>query len=356
MKSKVAKIMVAALAVTACMPVSAFASETSGSFDTSFDIYSPALTIKVPVNANIQVNPFSDSNATDVTKFSVASNSIDIWNASVDVDKNIGIPINVTVRAAITSKGEDVVTEYNTFTENATSTNKRVNLKLSTAGTAATLAVKSGDAAAFDTNKRLDMSKYEVSGDADYSSPTDEVAITKFGSLLSVDIGEPRTSATGNDSFSNDPTKVTPTVGSFAVTGIANAGADWKKDDVAVTITYDVRASKARTFKTPTIATPPEFTSGTGAADLKITVPNIGEATVADIAAHNDASEYKDYIWARDAYTVDYTTAAGSAIITIPKDDSGLAYLAGDDYKGKAQDFQIALSDGRMIVTTLTVK
>ncbi len=354
MKSKVAKIMVAALAVTACMPVSAFAAETSGSFDTSFDIYSPALTIKVPVNANIQVNPFSDSTATDVTKFSVASNSIDIWNASVDVDKNIGIPINVTVRAAITSKGEDVVTEYNTFTENATSTNKRVNLNLSTAGTAATLAVKSGDAAAFDTNKHLDMSKYVVSGDADYSSPTDEVAITKFGSLLSVDIGEPTTSATGNDSFSNDPTKVTPTVGSFAVTGIANAGADWKKDDVAVTITYDVRASKARSFTTPTIATAPTFTS-TGTADLKITVPNIGEAKVTDIAVHNDAGDYKDYVWAHDAFEVDYTTTAGSAIITIPKADSGLAYLAGDDFKGKAQDLAIALSDGRMVVSTLTV-
>ena len=43
------------------------------------------------------------------------------------------------------------------------------------------------------------------------------------------------------------------------------------------------------------------------------------------------------------------------ATITIPKDDGGLAYLAGDDLKGKAQDLEIALSDGRIVVSTLTV-
>ena len=138
MKSKFTKATAAALALTMCIPVSAFAADTptSGSFETSFDVYSPALTIQVPVNADIQVNPFADSTATDVNKFSVASNSIDIWNASVDVEEDIGIPINATVTATITSKADDVITEYNTFTEDSTSTKKRIHLELSEANTA----------------------------------------------------------------------------------------------------------------------------------------------------------------------------------------------------------------------------
>lgn len=356
MKSKLAKASAAALAVTMCSPVSALAAETSGSFDTSFDIYSPALTIQVPVKADIQVNPFSDSTATDVKKFSVASNSIDIWNASVDADKDIGIPVNATVRATITAQADDVITEYNTFSEDATSSNKRINLNLSTAGTAATIKAKAGETLAFTTDKKLNFAQFETNAAADYSTPADSVAITKYGSLLSVDIGAPTTTdTTAGATFTTNAANVSAKVGSFAVTGVANSNADWKADDVAVAITYDVRASKPRNITTPKIATAPVFTSGTSAADLKITVPSIGEATVTAIAAHNDAGEYKDYIWESDAYSVDYTTTAGSAVITIPKDDGGLAYLAGDAYKGKKQDFEIALSDGRMVVTTLTV-
>ncbi|MCI9613639.1 MAG: hypothetical protein HFG93_00570 [Dorea sp.] len=356
MKSKLAKASAAALAVTMCSPVSALAAETSGSFDTSFDIYSPALTIQVPVKADIQVNPFSDSTATDVKKFSVASNSIDIWNASVDADKDIGIPVNATVRATITAQADDVITEYNTFSEDATSSNKRINLNLSTAGTAATIKAKAGETLAFTADKKLNFAQFETNAAADYSTPADSVAITKYGSLLSVDIGAPTTTdTTAGATFTTNVANVTAAVGSFAVTGVANSNADWKADDVAVAITYDVRASKPRNITTPKIATAPVFTSGTSAADLKITVPSIGEATVTAIAAHNDAGEYKDYIWESDAYSVDYTTTAGSAVITIPKDDGGLAYLAGDAYKGKKQDFEIALSDGRMVVTTLTV-
>ena len=77
------------------------------------------------------------------------------------------------------------------------------------------------------------------------------------------------------------------------------------------------------------------------------------------IAVHKDGKDlYGDYVM--EGYTVAYapnttTTSQTDATITIPKDNATLTFLAGDDYKGKAQDLIIALSDGRRIVSTLTV-
>lgn len=359
MKSKLTKVTAVAMAMAMCVPASALAAGQQGSFETSFDLYSPKLTIQVPLKADIRINPIADTSATDVKKFTVASDSIDIWNASVDVEADKAIPVNATVKATISRKADDVITAYNTFTANATSPVKKINLNLSRAQTAAVLgAAKKSDGTsetpAFDSEKRLDLSKFAVATSAVYTTPAESVAITQWGSSLSVDIGGPTTTNTDvGETFSKDATEVTAAVGSFAVTGTANVSADWKADDIAVDITYDVRASQTRNIATPKIATAPTFSSA-GTTDLSITVPSIGEATVAAVAVHNDEGEYKDFIWAEDAYTVDYATA-GSATIKIPKDDSGLAYLAGDDYKGNPQDLAILLSDGRMVVSTLTV-
>ena len=358
MKSKFSKVTSVALAMAMCMPMTALAAGQQGTFDTSFDVYSPKLTIQVPVNADIQINPLSDSTQTDLTQFSVASNSIDIWNASVDLEKDQAIPINATVTATISSKKDEVITEYNNFTPSVTSPVKRINLNLTEAETATAIDVKDGATAAFDTEKKLDLTKYATKTAAVYTGARNKTAITQWGSSLSVDIAGPTTTdTTAGKTYSSDATKVKATVGSFAVTGVANASADWKADDITVAITYDIRASQTRNITTPTIATAPVFTSGTSATDLTIAVPNVGEATVTAMAAHNDESDYGDYFWEEDAYTVTYATASGNttATIKIPKDDGGLAYLAGDDYKGEAQDFAIALSDGRIIVTTLTV-
>lgn len=361
MKSKLTKVTAVAMAMAMCVPTSVMAAGQQGSFETSFDLYSPKLTIQVPLKADIRINPIADTSATDVKKFTVASDSIDIWNASVDVEADKAIPVNATVKATISRKADDVITSYNTFTANPTSPVKKINLNLSKAQTAAVLgagkdASGAALAPAFDSEKRLDFSKYAVATKAVYTNPVESVAITQWGSSLSVDIAGPSTTDTTNagKTFSTDANKVTAAVGSFAVTGTANVSADWKADDIAVDITYDVRASQARNIATPTIATAPTFAS-TGTSDLTITVPSVGEATVVAMAVHNDEGEYKDYFWADDAYTVDYTTTPGTAVITVPKTDSGLAYLAGDDYKGKAQDLAIALSDGRMVVSTLTV-
>lgn len=362
MKSRFTRIAAAAMALTMCMPTAAFAAQ-EGNFETSFDVYSPALTVSVPVKLDLQVNPIADSSATGVGKFTVASNSIDIMNASVDVAKDVPIPVVATIKASISSAAEGVITEYNSFTADNTSTAKRIYLELSKAQTAAVMGVKTGGTAAFDADKKLDLKQYEVTTPAVYTTPADKAEITQYGSLLSMDIAGPTTSdsASTGATFSTDATKVTAAVGSFAVTGVANTNADWKQTDVAVAVTYNVKASKALNIKTPDITTAPTFTAGTTAADVEIVVPNVGEATVTAMALHNNHEGlYGDYGIEADAYKVEYVANATDntktdAKITIPKEYELFTFLSGADYNKKPQDLAIALSDGRMVVTTLTV-
>lgn len=357
MKFKMKKMAATAMAVAMCVPCVVSAAETKGNFDTSFDIYSPVLTVSVPTTLDIRVNPLADTTSTadkSVGKFAIASNSIDIINGSVDVAADKAIPVNATIQATIASKGENVTTEYNTFTASDTSAVKKVFLTLSEANTPAVIEAGAGNAnAAWDSDKHLDLSKYAVKTAAEYDAVTNKATVTKYGSLLSVDIAGPSTTdTTPGAAFSTTASKVTPVVGSFAITGVVNANADWKSTDLTVNVTYDIRASKARTLTTPTVAAV-TFTSGTSATDLNISVTGVGEATVTAMALHND-SEYGDFPFETAQYTVDYATA-GTAKITLKKDDAVLAFLAGDDFKGKAQDLVIALSDGRIVTTTLTV-
>lgn len=363
MKSRFTRIAAAAMALTMCMPTAAFAAE-GGSFETSFDVYSPALTISVPVKLDLQVNPIAEDTAANLEKFTVASNSIDIMNASVDVEKDVAIPVVATIKASIASSAEGVITEYNTFTADKTSTAKRIHLELSEAQTAATMKVKDGGTAEFDTTtKKLKLDQYVVNAAAEYGTPKQSTAITQYGSLLSMDIDGPETSDSANTgaTFSTDATKVTAAVGSFAVTGVANTNADWKQTDVAVAVTYNVKASQELDITTPDIATAPTFTAGAGATDVKIVVPNVGEATVTAMALHNNHEGlYGDYGIEADAYKVVYapnatTSTQTDATITIPKEYELFTFLSGADYNKKPQDLAIALSDGRMVVTTLTV-
>lgn len=352
MKFKMKKMAATAMAVAMCVPCAVSAADNKGSFDTSFDIYAPVLTVSVPTTMDIRVNPLADSTATGVGKFEIASNSIDIINASVDVDADTAIPVNATIMATIASKGEGVTTEYNSFTASSTSTVKRVYLTLAEAGTAAVLDEANTAFGTTDT-KRLDLSKYTVKTAAVYSAGANKATITKYGAMLSVDIAGPTTdNTTTGATFSTTATDVHPKVGSFAITGVANANADWKPTDLTVNVTYDIRASRPRTLTTPTVAAV-THTSGTSATDLVITVAGVGEATVTAMALHND-SAYGDFPFEAAQYALDYSTA-GTVKITLKKDDAVLAFLAGDDFKGKAQDLVIALSDGRMVTTSLTV-
>lgn len=355
MKRNMKKVVATALAMTMCVPVAASAADVNGgAFTTSFDIYSPTLTVEVPVNLDIEVNPFANSAATDTKKFEVASKSMDIINGSVDKENDLGIPVVATIKAKITSKSEGVITEYNTFTSDKTSAKKRIQLNLSKAGTAAVIDVKANPAGtpAYGTDDKLDLSQYEVKTKAVYTGATD-TAITGFGSLLSIDIGAPTSKDTTNSGSFANAADVVPVAGSFAVTGVANTGAEWKKDDIGVEVTYSIKASGALSIATPTLTG--VTYSSTGTTGLEINLTGIGEAEVIAMAAHND-NGYGDAIWESKQFKFEPdATTAGNAKVTIAKDDSILAALAGDDYKGKPQDFVVVLSDGRYIVSTLTV-
>lgn len=367
-----------AMAASMCLSVPAFAAQnsdkTAGDFTTSFDIYSPTLTVSVPLNLDVEVNPFAlGGSDTTLQKYSVASQSMDIWNASTDTTKDIGIPINVEVQASIESTAEGVVTEYSDFTEDSKSTKKKIHLDLVGAASPTATAKTTGVTIAFKdataTDKKLDLKPENYTLTAiDWDAATNKTAITKFGSLLSLDIVAPTTSATVttgmNDKFSKDPEKIVPTVGSFAVVGTANSHADWKETDVKVNVSYKITASKALQIVTPGVEPTTAGTPGVTVAantDATIVIKDVGEATVEAIAVHNDKEGgYGDYIWDADRYEVTYAegTAADAgkiiATIKISKDgEGGLAYLASD-YQGKAQDLCVKLSDGRMVVGTLT--
>lgn len=363
-----------AMAASMCLSVPAFAAQnsdkTAGDFTTSFDIYSPTLTVSVPLNLDVEVNPFADSSETTLQHYSVASQSMDIWNASTDTTKDIGIPVNVEVQASIASTAEGVVTEYGDFTADSKSTKKKIHLDL-VSPTAPTVAVANGKTPAWKdataTDKKLDLQTDNYTLTAmDYKAATNKTAITKFGSLLSVDIVAPAgdTSATAPATkYGSDPMKVIPAVGSFAVVGTANSHADWKETDVKVNVSYKITASNALNIKTPGVEPTTAGTPGVTVAantDATIVIKDVGEATVEAIAVHNDKEGgYGDYIWDADRYEVTYaedgsTTGQMNATIKISKDgEGGLAFLAAN-HKGEAQDLCVRLSDGRMVVGTLT--
>lgn len=359
MRSKTMKKAAAlALATTLCVPAfstQAFAETNAGTFNTSFGVYSPKLTIQVQPDASIQVNPLADSSATGVGKFEVASNSIDIWNASVDVDKDAAIPVNVTVQAQITQKGKDVITEYNTFTADKTSTVKKINLNLSEAQTAAILDVKTGGTPAFDSESKLDLSQYVTKTEAVYTTPAQSVPITSYGSKISMDIAGPTTTnSTAGKKYSTAAADVKATVGSFAVTGTANIGASWKEDDIKVTMVYAVKASQPLTITPLTAKAAPTFNSASK-ADVVIEIENVGESTVLGAVLHDEALTPDDIIF--EGAKIEYTTASGktNAKITINKDDATLDALGKLVATKAKHDIAVVLSDGRVVVTTLTV-
>lgn len=350
MKHNSKRMAAFALAAAMCMPMSAMAAPQEGSFDTSFDIYSPALHIDVPLSLNIEVNPFKATGG-GVDSFEVASGDINIINASVDETKDIGIPVNATVTATLTN-AEGVQTEFTTFTADPKSTKKKIYLELTEVATPSTASVKNGGAAAFEgTTKLLDLSQYEVAK-GDYTSAANMAPITSYGSLLSVDIAKPAL-ASGKSSYIADPADVIPTVGTFAVTGVANTHADWKADDVKVAVTYKITASDALAIKTPVVANKTGVTN----ADITFDIPqtDMGESTVAGIAFHDPEGRYADYLCTEDEYTAVKDDTAAKTTVTLKKDGAGLAFVTGDDSgcKGSRQDLVVALSDGRRIVVSL---
>lgn len=202
-----------AMAATLCVP--AFSTQVlADEIKTDFGVYAPVLTINVPANASIKVNSIAASGSTDVDSFTVASGSIDILNATTDLEKNVGVPLNMTVQARITAKGADVITEYNSFTVDPISPKKQIHLEL-TQSKAVTAALATGKTPTLDADKKLvlDPENYTITG-KDYTAPITKMVVTEYGSKISVDVGAPTTTATdttgATDKFAKDPELIVP--------------------------------------------------------------------------------------------------------------------------------------------------
>lgn len=314
--------------------------------------------MSVPVNASIKVNSIATPGSKDVDGFTVASGSIDILNATTDLEKNIGIPLNVTVQARITAKGSDVITKYNTFTVDPISPEKQIYLELAQSKAVTATLVTGKTPELNDENKLvLDSANYTIAT-KDYTAPITKMVVTEYGSKISVDVAAPTTTATDTDAdtkdkFAKEPEKIVPGVSSFAVVGNANTGANWKADDLAVEIVYNAKASNPLTITdTPAVATPPTYSAATP-ANVEVPVGDVGTATIAGIALHAPKLSSSDFIF--EGYNVAYATASGktTATITIDKDDPILT--AARDLGTETYDIVVALSDGRIAVTTLAV-
>lgn len=361
---KFKKFAAVALAMTLFVPaLSSQVSAEEVEITTDFAVNSPVLTLNVPTSTSLTVNPFYDGSATAADGFSISTEDIYILNASTDVEKDMGIPVNVTVKAQITSKGAGVLTQYNDFTEDFSSTDKKVNLNLVESKTGVAAALISGKTAALDsTSKKLNIGDFEGSG-ADYkdSAVANKMTVTEYGAKISIDVAAPTSSVTPSGStkaFSSDASKITPGASAFALVGKANPGADWSESDLAVKLVYDAKASNAVNVAVPTIATAPEFKLASP-ADVSIAVSDVKTATVTGVALHAPELSADDFAF--EDYTVTYTEATVSgkttttAAIKIPKTNGILTAAAGLNKETTPYDLIVVLSDGRVVTTTLSV-
>jgi hypothetical protein len=274
----------------------------------------------------------------------VASKDIMISNSSKDTDpsdstKFVGLPVSVIAKATISKTGDDVVTHYypSAFTASESSTAKEVNLNL-TKGTVT-----------------LGTDKTKLDGaTAVYPESGKSTPITAWGSQIQFKIDAPKMKTDGSDVDEIS-------AGAFAVTGKANTNADWTKDDINVSITYNIKASKYDGAPAGTVA-PVQVAKGADAV-FKLLKADLADSKVISVGLHNNSADgYGDYIIPLEDWSVEICETAGTptgaavgdAIITVKKENVGLGNLA-DNYAGKAQDFVIVTEDGRFITTTLTV-
>lgn len=136
----------------------------------------------------------------------------------------------------------------------------------------------------------------------------------------------------------------------MAILGEATINAAWQTDDLNVGLVYNIKASNSTVTDTQPILA--------GVTGNTITIPaaTLNEATVEAVAIQDPKKDTYGFFPLEFDETTYTTNASGDATLTI---DSGVIdYLKTDDsLKGASnpQDLIIALSDGRVIVTTLTV-
>lgn len=339
MKKCLTRLTGAALAVMMAvptMPVLA-ASANSGTITATFGVYAPSLTVTVPVSTAIKINPAADSNATTkVEGYTVASDNIVILNATVD-EKGNPLKVLFTVNAKYTGVAEDVVAHYGTFSKNDLSKSKELQLKMVPSSSVTLGTAGSGTS--------IDLTQATVT-----LNTSSAQVVTSLGSQLNLQVGAPTLGS--NEEFTAFGTAA------FALIGDANTNADWENDDVAVELTYNMKASSVDVAKfviSGAVATAPTTTEITVSDASTV---NLNGATIKSVMVANPDGEYPEYVFPESNYTVEYTAATtpddAKYKITLNADDPGVAFIK-DAYSGKAQDLVILMSDGRVIITTITL-
>lgn len=303
-----------------------------GSLNTDFDLLKEKVEVTVPTKAEIRVNPLFDTGADTVDQYQIASKDLVVQNKSMDAKKENGIPVLVTAYGTVTAKGSDVQLYYDAtkFTPSSTSTTKEVEIQLASENGSGTLS----------TDSTSSNGEYNLNTTANDSITN--VNITTAGSRLQIPIAAPAVT-----------NKVpTPTAGAFAVIGKANENAAWQKEDLTVTLYYNIQATKQSSVAAPTI-TIPTVVSGQ-AVSIDFADTDMGGAVPTKFVIHEEKDRLPETTmdtstlgWTRDANDTKWT-------ITIPANDEALKWYC-QEQSSKSFDFLIALSDGRVVKTKITM-
>lgn len=345
MKSKrVTRLLACALATTMCaVPVFASSADPTtsitqdnydGSVNLDFGKESINVQVSVPTSAALRVNPMAtvSSGATAVSGAQIASRDLRIINRTYartpgSVSANQGVAVIVTARAQVLGKGDGVKVVYNKA--NAGSN------------------VFSQDSDAKNVMMELQEGLLpNISGNGTYGRGA-KAKVTELGSRIKFDVAAP-TSVSAGDNVTVPDANVGKAA--MAILGEATINAAWQTDDLNVGLVYNIKASNSTVTDTQPILA--------GVTGNTITIPaaTLNEATVEAVAIQDPKKDTYGFFPLEFDETTYTTNASGDATLTI---DSGVIdYLKTDDsLKGASnpQDLIIALSDGRVIVTTLTV-
>lgn len=347
---RVTKLLACILSVSMCT-VPVFASGSSAwkdvvddgkdtTIDVGFGVNSAVIKAKVPTSFDLKVNPLYKKGDTSkkVETYTVASKEFVISNNTsaniAGVDQ--GVALLCTAKGTLTKKDE-VMVSYNKFTPQTGDSRKMIHLELTSANAGPTAAVAES------------QNKY------DNTIPRNTVPVTAYGSRLQVAVPAP--TLTGG--------VVTGKYAAFAITGDANTTADWASDDVKVSLSYRLRAVQDTPLNNPAVAVKTATSANNAkdaagnviALDSELTKAALGtEAKVVGVMIHSPSNAFEggnDYPMPASELKID-ETATGYKV-TIPAENPGIDYLAAPKFNGKTQDLLIGLSDGRVIVSKLTV-
>lgn len=347
MKSRrVTKLLACVLASSLCaVPVGATVDVTGeggvtgAKITTDFGIYSPSVTVTVPTEAHIRINPLKVANSTSVNGYEIASNDLQIVNKSVDTVNKTGIPILFTANAKITKKGDSVKVYYDYGKTSPSKYGVSSNSKTKAAYIALQAADNQG--AAFTNTPGSG-----VSDNATYALDTNPVTpqgknpVTTVGSQLHMPIDAPSINASG--------ALATPySYGTYAVVGHANENAPWQASDLEIELTYNIKPSTSTGASAPAIALAQQPTSG-NALSINATDAVLDGVWPSEFVLHHQEEKIGEWN-ITDVVEWNRTAADDGWVISISKDDTTLKWYQTEyaAAKGKGSfDLVVSFTDG----------